>query len=172
MPLLWLLISLSPSLSLPSATQSHTSTRVTALFQLSSWAEIRKGSRLFCSCESLVQSMRNFYTLLPVIMNESAAYSPMKTVSLCSASRQVALAPVPHAQHAQAQDQCLSLCPQIPWYFYVSLEWSCWRLLAWLWRLEGGSSQASLFIIAHIFTSRALCLQRQLMVSLNFPLRS
>lgn len=116
MPLLWLLISLSPSLSLPSATQSHTSTRVTALFQLSSWAEIRKGSRLFCSCESLVQSMRNFYTLLPVIMNESAAYSPMKTVSLCSASRQVALAPVPHAQHAQAQDQCLSLCPQIPWY--------------------------------------------------------
>lgn len=39
--------------------------------------------------------------------------------------------------------------------------------------LRGGSSQVPLLIIAHIFTSRALlCLQRQFMVSLNFPLRS
>lgn len=134
MPLFWLLISVSAF-----SHSSHTPTKVTALFQLTSWEEFRKGPRLFCSYVSTVQSMGNLHTLASHHEWKCNIFH-MKTVSLCSANRQVPLAPVPQLHYAQAQNQSLSLCPQTPWHFCVSLEWSCWRHLAWLWRLECGSS--------------------------------
>lgn len=123
MPVFWLLIPLcGPS-------HPHSYLLYWSHSSLSSGCPLGQGPKIAPGCSVLVSPcLVNEKHSCSLASFESAAYSQRRSVSLCSAIRQVAPAPVFLPQYSQAQNWS----PHTPWDFCFSLECSCWSPLAWL----------------------------------------